>query len=285
MKPFTKFSDSEIYRPMKHGLYETTHVFQTPSAFLGVIDWDGPDYSTVFEILEPPRDTALYWLLAWDRKSSREDEWLDPSVETREWRQTVFQFVNKGEERLHAKIYGTYSPVVDASDSSIWSLVSAIQVEPKGFEEFRAEGFQLFVWPSRRKEKRFTRFTSSTKADAFSRFSLNLSITTAQLSIGMGRTAPTYRQMLEAEVQSWAEFRKALLKNERESFDRLVSQSFRYVHAGTMNPLRKPFENFVMSVLLSHEERLWMLEENLRKTMQIDGPGRLASLQDFFSTL
>ncbi|MDW8084422.1 MAG: hypothetical protein RMI49_04410 [Candidatus Caldarchaeum sp.] len=101
----------------------------------------------------------------------------------------------------------------------------------------------------------------------------------------MGRTAPTYRQMLEAEVQSWTEFRKALLKDEREAFDRLVNQSFRYVHAGTMNPFRKPFENFLMSALLSHEERLWVLEQSLKQSMRIDGPGRLtraADLSQFF---
>lgn len=85
--------------------------------------------------------------------------------------------------------------------------------------------------------------------------------------------------MLEAEVRSWTDFRKALLKNEREAFDRLVGQSFRYVHAGTMNPFRKPFENFLMSTLLSHEERLWTLEQILKQSMQIDGPGRMAKTE------
>lgn len=86
--------------------------------------------------------------------------------------------------------------------------------------------------------------------------------------------------MLEAEVKSWTEFRKALLKNEREAFDRLVSQSFRYVHAGTMNLFRKPFDNFLMSTMLSHEERLWALEQLLKQSMHIDGLGRMAGTAD-----
>ncbi|MEM2334038.1 MAG: hypothetical protein QXK69_07235 [Candidatus Caldarchaeum sp.] len=87
----------------------------------------------------------------------------------------------------------------------------------------------------------------------------------------MGRTAMTYRQKLEAEVAEWGSFRKALLKDEREAFDRLVDYSYRYVHAGSMYSTRDAFDVFLMSALLSHEERLALLEKMLKVSMRVDG--------------
>lgn len=80
----------------------------------------------------------------------------------------------------------------------------------------------------------------------------------------------TYRQRLEAEIAKWASFRRALLKDERESFDRLVDHSYRYVHAGSMYPARDAFDVFLMSSLLSHEERLAFLEKMLKGSMKVD---------------
>jgi hypothetical protein len=87
----------------------------------------------------------------------------------------------------------------------------------------------------------------------------------------MGRNSLTYRQRLEEELARWTSFRKALLADEREVFDRLVDQAFRYVHAGTMYPMRDAFDIFLMSCLMSHEERLGVLEKMLKVSMKVDG--------------
>jgi hypothetical protein len=87
----------------------------------------------------------------------------------------------------------------------------------------------------------------------------------------MGRNSLTYRQRLEEELARWTSFRKALLTDEREVFDRLVDQAFRYVHAGTMYPMRNAFDIFLMSCLMSHEERLGVLEKMLKVSMKVDG--------------
>jgi hypothetical protein len=65
-------------------------------------------------------------------------------------------------------------------------------------------------------------------------------------------------------------FRKALLADEREVFDRLVDHAFGYIHAGTMYPLRDAFDVFLMSSLLSHEERLGVLERMLKASMRVE---------------
>ena len=86
----------------------------------------------------------------------------------------------------------------------------------------------------------------------------------------MGRTALTYRRRLEAELERWKGFRKALLKDEREVFDSLVGHVYHYAHAASMYPEREPFDLFVMSGLLSHEERLRFLERKLKAEMKLD---------------
>ncbi|MCS6769288.1 MAG: hypothetical protein NZ570_02485, partial [Candidatus Caldarchaeum sp.] len=140
MKPFTAVGGDEIYRPSSTGLYETTHVFLTPHGFLGIIDWDGPDYSTVYELLEPPRKTALYWLVAWRRRSSSTAEFLDPPVEAGEWREVGFQAVNHGQNRLRIDFYTTLSPLADTADGSVWRLASSLKVEGGGSEETALAG-------------------------------------------------------------------------------------------------------------------------------------------------
>jgi hypothetical protein len=87
----------------------------------------------------------------------------------------------------------------------------------------------------------------------------------------MGRNSLTYRQRLQEEINRWSPFRKALLRGELEVFDRLVDQAFRYVHAGTMYPLRDALDVFLMSCLMSHEERLGVLERMLKVSMRVDG--------------
>lgn len=86
----------------------------------------------------------------------------------------------------------------------------------------------------------------------------------------MGRTTLTYRQRLELELKRWGNFRKALLRDEREVFDSLVGSIHTYSHAASMYPERDVFDLLVMSGLLSHEERLKVLEKALKQEMKID---------------
>jgi hypothetical protein len=106
--------------------------------------------------------------------------------------------------------------------------------------------------------------------NALSHYSLKI-YSSKMLYYTMGRNSLTYRQRLEEEVNRWSPFSKALLRDEREVFDRLVDQAFRYVHAGTMYPLRDAFDVFLMSCLMSHEERLGVLERMLKVSMRVDG--------------
>ena len=86
----------------------------------------------------------------------------------------------------------------------------------------------------------------------------------------MMRTALTYCQRLEAELDCWRSFRKALLKDEQKVFNSLVGHVYHYAHAASMYPERDPLDLLIMSGLLSHEERLRILERKLKAEMKLD---------------
>lgn len=142
-KPLSLIDGRPIYRPTAQGLFETTHVFLTPNGFLGLIDWDGDSYSTVYELLEPPRGGTLTWLLAWNHETAGVEEFLDPPIETYEWRETMLHVINHGEGRLKLRLLATHSPIVDTGKTWEWSWFTCetLSVEPGGHGEARVDGF------------------------------------------------------------------------------------------------------------------------------------------------
>lgn len=86
----------------------------------------------------------------------------------------------------------------------------------------------------------------------------------------MGRSSLTYRQRLESEIAKWANFRRALLKDEREVFDKMIDNAFRYIHAGMMIPEQEAFRIFIMSIIMNHENRIMLLEKKLRNSVMTD---------------
>lgn len=97
----------------------------------------------------------------------------------------------------------------------------------------------------------------------------------------MGRTIPSYRRALEAEIKRWEGFRKALRRKDVEAFDNMMKTCRIYASAEGM--ATRPFlaEAMFLSILLGQQkelmeikERLERLERKLRKTQNVQ---RLAS--------
>lgn len=89
----------------------------------------------------------------------------------------------------------------------------------------------------------------------------------------MGRTVPSYRQALEAEIARWEGFRKALRGRDIEAFDKMMNTCRVYASAGGMATRAVLAEAMFMCILLSQQvelmeirERLEQLEKQLRKT-------------------
>ncbi|MGA9117153.1 MAG: hypothetical protein WB626_10290 [Bacteroidota bacterium] len=82
----------------------------------------------------------------------------------------------------------------------------------------------------------------------------------------MGRTVPTFTMVLQAEMESWAKFRRGLRREDQEALDDLW-RAARMQLAGSAYAARPvPFESIVMSMLVMQQKAIRALESRL-------GPG------------
>ncbi len=85
----------------------------------------------------------------------------------------------------------------------------------------------------------------------------------------MGRTVPTFRQLIEQTAERWAKFRRALRREDQEHFDRLFRCVRSYTQAATYQCPDNPMEAILLSVALDQEKRLSRLER-LASRMEAD---------------
>jgi hypothetical protein len=76
----------------------------------------------------------------------------------------------------------------------------------------------------------------------------------------MGRTVPTFRQLVDDAIARWAKFRRALRREDQEYFDRLFRRVRSYTQAATYQASDNPMEAILLSIALDHEKRMDALE-------------------------
>jgi hypothetical protein len=76
----------------------------------------------------------------------------------------------------------------------------------------------------------------------------------------MGRTVPTFNLSLDREMASWGAYRRALRKEDQESFDRLFALAKQHMAEAAAAARPIPFDALVMSVLLELQKRVERLE-------------------------
>ena len=81
----------------------------------------------------------------------------------------------------------------------------------------------------------------------------------------MGRTVPTYRQVLETMVDEWQGFKKALRKEDRAAFDRLMEKARLHASAASYDARVDPVESIIMSILLEQEKELGELRKKIEE--------------------
>jgi hypothetical protein len=86
----------------------------------------------------------------------------------------------------------------------------------------------------------------------------------------MGRTVPTFRQLIEDTAQRWAKFRRALRREDQSHFDRLFHRARCYTQAGTYQCHDNPMETILLSIALDQERRLTDLEQLLNQNRNYD---------------
>jgi hypothetical protein len=76
----------------------------------------------------------------------------------------------------------------------------------------------------------------------------------------MGRTVPTFRQLIDDAIARWTKFRRALRREDQEYLDRLFRRVRTYTQAATYQASDNPMEAILLSIALDQEKRLDALE-------------------------
>lgn len=79
----------------------------------------------------------------------------------------------------------------------------------------------------------------------------------------MGRSVPTFRDMIKSFGWEWNDFKKALRNLDQEAFEELINHARRHAAAGSNMTNPNPFEPIVMSILVEHEKTLRVLREHV----------------------
>ncbi|MBZ5662071.1 MAG: hypothetical protein LAO08_16845 [Acidobacteriia bacterium] len=79
----------------------------------------------------------------------------------------------------------------------------------------------------------------------------------------MGRTLPTFRQLIDDAIARWSKFRRALRREDQEYFDRLFRRVRSYTQAATYQASDNPMEAILLSIALDQEKRLDVLERTV----------------------
>lgn len=91
----------------------------------------------------------------------------------------------------------------------------------------------------------------------------------------MGRTNPTFRNVLEAVKSRWGDYRRALRRRDQAPFDRLFEYADAHADAAGYLDNDDPMEPILVSMLLGQEKRLAELDGRIA---ELDG--RTAELED-----
>jgi len=81
-----------------------------------------------------------------------------------------------------------------------------------------------------------------------------------RITDAMGRTVPTFRQLIDDAIARWSKFRRALRREDQEYFDRLFRRVRTYTQAATYQASDNPMEAILLSIALDQEKRLDALE-------------------------
>jgi hypothetical protein len=84
----------------------------------------------------------------------------------------------------------------------------------------------------------------------------------------MGKTVESYRLALDAEIQTWNAFLKALRTDDREAFEQILDACRNYASAGSNATRPVLFEAMAMSILLFQQKKLIKLEKELNALKQ-----------------
>jgi hypothetical protein len=96
--------------------------------------------------------------------------------------------------------------------------------------------------------------------------------------MNMGRTVPSYRDVIDDELSSLHKYRAALRKEDQELFDELMSFAKFHISASSYSSRLNPFESIVLNILLEQHRLIKELMGNERLAVRRALEGRQSTL-------
>ncbi|MDA4128431.1 MAG: hypothetical protein OK422_03080 [Thaumarchaeota archaeon] len=82
----------------------------------------------------------------------------------------------------------------------------------------------------------------------------------------MGRTIPSFRLALEAEISSWGSFRKSLNPGARRILDKLFNEARTYCSASSNAARPVRFEGMLMAIIFAQARRVEDIARGIEET-------------------
>jgi hypothetical protein len=81
----------------------------------------------------------------------------------------------------------------------------------------------------------------------------------------MGRTVPTFTNLIQEEAASWAKFRRGLRRDDQEIFDDLFRAPRKHLAASAYTVRPMPFESMIMAMLLEEHKLVLQLKAQIEQ--------------------
>ena len=89
----------------------------------------------------------------------------------------------------------------------------------------------------------------------------------------MGRTVPTFTQVIQKEIESWSKFRRGLRKEDQELFDEMFRAPRIHLAASTYTMRVIPFESIAMAIMLEQRKEIVELKKRLEELEEVEHRG------------
>lgn len=77
----------------------------------------------------------------------------------------------------------------------------------------------------------------------------------------MGRTVPTFRNIIDFFGLEWSDFKRALRYEDKKAFENLLNHARKHGASGTNMVNANPFEPIIISILIEHEKSIKKFSE------------------------
>jgi hypothetical protein len=81
----------------------------------------------------------------------------------------------------------------------------------------------------------------------------------------MGRTVPTFTNLIDAELGSWSKFRRGLRKEDQEVFDEIFRAAKLHLAENFYAMRAVPFESMMVSILVEQQKAIRGLKKEVER--------------------